>query len=197
MVWGFTRPQTDASKKLRVKMILKSGAYCIQDRFLEFDLTADLEFTDHFNCYTFTGGNGYGKTSFIEHIIIPALERDGIDYLYLGQDIRNQLYTIKALLAVRGHKVSGADENTLLKWWLRQSDSARVFILDEFDKYFPDSGFIFDRCNAFIRTYVAVTHLDRDRFQPDPQKYSTRRVRFDLVDYNGRVKNILIRNEDS
>ena len=144
-------------------MVLNSGEYSIPDRFLKFNLSADLEFTNRFNCYIFTGANGYGKTSFIEHVIISALEKERTDYLYLGQDIRSQIYTIKALLSMRGHKISGADEYTLIKWWLRQGRSASVFILDEFDKYFPDSDFIFEHCNASIRTYIAVTHLDRAR----------------------------------
>ena len=175
-------------------MILKSGTYRIEERSLHFDLTTDLEFSPQFNCYTFTGGNGYGKTSFIEHIIIPTLKEKNIDYLYLGQDIRTQFYTIKALLSLRGYKVSNADDSTLLKWWLELGRSASVLILDEFDKYFSDVEQIFAVCNSFIRTYIAVTHLDSDRFDPDP-KFKSNRRHFDLVDFDGQVKNIRIRNE--
>jgi hypothetical protein len=176
-------------------MILKSGAYKIEERSLHFDLAADLEFSRQFNCYTFTGGNGYGKTSFIEHIIIPALKENNIDYLYLGQDIRNQLYTIKALLSVRGYKVSSADESTLLQWWLELGRSASVLILDEFDKYFSDVKQIFSVCNSFIRTYIAVTHLGSERINPDSEKYITKRRHFDLAGFDGQAKNIRIRNE--
>ena len=175
-------------------MILKNGAYQIEERSLNFDLAADLEFSHQFNCYTFTGGNGYGKTSFIEHIIIPALMEHNIDYLYLGQDIRNQLYTIKALLSVSGYKVSSADETTLLKWWLELGRSASVLILDEFDKYYSDVKEIFAVCNSFIRTYIAVTHHGSERIEPDP-KFNSNRRHFDLVGFDGLVKNILIRNE--
>ena len=176
-------------------MILRNGEYHIDDRFLKFDLTEDLDFSNRRNCYTLRGGNGYGKTSFIEKIIIPALEIDKINYLYLGQDIRTQLYTIRALMSVQGYKVYKADENKLLKWWIDRSQSATVFILDEFDKYFPDFGFIFDWCDAFIRTYVIVTHMDDSRIEPDKDKYGINWMKFEPVDTEGRMTRIRIQKE--
>ena len=180
-----------------VEMIIKSGEYHIEDRSMRFDLTDDLEFSNRRNYYTFRGGNGFGKTSFIEKIIIPALEADNIHYLYLGQDIRTQLYTLRALMSVQGFKVYNADENELLKLWIERSRSATVFILDEFDKYFPDFGFIFDWCDAFIRTYIIVTHIDDNRIEPDQDKYSINRMKFEPVDIESRMKSIRIMKEKS
>lgn len=178
-------------------MIIRSGKYHIEDRFLKFDLADDLDFSNRRSCYFLRGGNGYGKTSFIEKIIIPALETEKINYLYLGQDIRTQLYTIRALMSVQGFKVYNADENELLKLWIDRSRSATVFILDEFDKYFPDSGFIFDWCDAFIRTYIIVTHIGDSRIEPDQDKYGINWMKFEPVDIEGRMKSIHIMKEKS
>ena len=197
MLFGFSQPIMATSKRFMAEIILKSGEYNIEDRFLKFDLTDDLEFSNRRSCYTLRGGNGYGKTSFIEKILIPRLENNKIDYLYLGQDIRTQLYTIRALMSVKGFKVYNADENKLLKLWIEQSQSATIFILDEFDKYFPDFGFIFDWCDAFIRTYIIVTHIEDNRMEPDQDKYTIYRMKFEPVDINPRMKSIRIMKEKS
>ncbi|MGD8901569.1 MAG: hypothetical protein PVF39_15890, partial [Desulfobacterales bacterium] len=116
-------------------MEIKRGTYRLEARGLVFDLVDDLNLNNGPNCFYFRGGNGFGKTSFLEKIIIPALKTDTVQYVYIGQDIRTQLYTLKALLSVQGIKVSGSDEVELLRLWINHSRSARVFILDEFDKY--------------------------------------------------------------
>lgn len=177
-------------------MIITSGEYVVEDRFLKFDLADNLDISEEGNCYLVTGGNGYGKTTFIERVVIPAIKEEGLHFLYLGQDIRTQLYTLRALLSVRGFKVSGVDEYQLLEMWIAQSRSARIFLLDEYDKYLPDFNFIFGLCDIFIRTYFIVSHLDPQRIQPDPVKYHLRRAAFELTGFDGRIKNIRIHLED-
>ena len=91
-------------------MQIPKGQYRIDERNLNFDIIADLDFNNSGSRFYFRGDNGFGKTSFLEKIIIPALRSDNIPYLYIGQDIRTQLYTLRALLSIQGVKVSDADE---------------------------------------------------------------------------------------
>jgi hypothetical protein len=53
-------------------MQIKRGTYRLEKRGLNFSLADDLDFKDRNNCFYFRGGNGFGKTSFLEKIIIPA-----------------------------------------------------------------------------------------------------------------------------
>jgi hypothetical protein len=176
-------------------MQIQKGKYRLEDRSLHFDLIDDLDFKNNGNCFYFSGDNGFGKTSFLEKIIIPALSVANIQYLYIGQDIRTQLYTLRALLAVQGYKISAADELELLKLWISHGRSARVFILDEFDKYFPDYQFIFDWSGSFIRTYIIVSHRSDHPSDQIAQKYRVCRVRFELIDFDDRLKNIRVKKE--
>ena len=176
-------------------MQIKRGTYRLEKRGLNFSLTDDLNFESRDDCFYFRGGNGFGKTSFLEKIIIPALKENNVPYMYIGQDIRTQLYTLRALLSVQGIKVSDNDELELLKHWINHSRSATVFILDEFDKYFPDYGFIFDWSDMFIRTYIIVTHLGYHQSEIADEKYQIRNIRFDLVDFDGHIKNISVKKE--
>lgn len=176
-------------------MQIQKGKYRLEDRRLHFDLIDDLDFQNNGSCFYFRGDNGFGKTSFLEKIIIPSLEAENVNYLYIGQDIRTQLYTLKAFLSVRGFKISGTDEVGLLKLWISHGRSAKLFILDEFDKYFPDYRFIFDWSESFIRTYIFVTH--RRDHSPDAIARKSRvcRVRFELIDFDGRLKNVRVKKE--
>jgi len=176
-------------------MQIQKGKYRLEDRCLHFDLIDDLDLTNNGSCFYFRGENGFGKTSFLEKIIIPALRAEDVHYLYIGQDIRTQLYTLRALLSVQGYKVSDTDEIELLKLWVNHGRSARVFILDEFDKYFPDYEFIYDWSKSFIQTYIIVTH--RSHLPPDEiaQKYAVRQIRFELIDFDGRLKNVRVKKE--
>lgn len=176
-------------------MEIKKGTYLLENRGLNFRLVDDLNFKNRECCFYFRGGNGFGKTSFLEKIIIPTLKTDKAHYIYIGQDIRTQLYTLRALLSIQGIKVSDNDEIELLKQWINHSRSATVFILDEFDKYFPDYGFIFDWSNAFIRIYIMVTHLGYSQSDAVAEKYRTCNVRFDLIDFDGHIKNIRVKKE--
>jgi hypothetical protein len=176
-------------------MELRKGKYRLDNRNLHFDMVDDLNFNNSGGCFYFRGDNGFGKTSFLEKIIIPALKADNLPYLYIGQDIRTQLYTLRALLSIQGVKVSDTDEIELLRLWINQSQSASILILDEFDKYFPDYGFIFDWSDAFIRTYIIVTHLAMNRCTAVSNNYPICNVRFELINIDGQLKNVRVRNE--
>jgi len=176
-------------------MQIQKGKYRIENRNLYFDVIDDLDFKNNGNCFYFRGDNGFGKTSFLEKIIIPALGVAKIHYLYIGQDIRTQLYTLRALLSVQGYKVSDTDEVELLKLWISHGRSARLFILDEFDKYFPDYQFIFDWSQSFIQTYIIVTHRSYYPSDEIAQKYGVSQVRFELIDFDGRLKNVRVKKE--
>lgn len=176
-------------------MEIHKGKYRLENRNLNFEIVDDLNFNISGCCFYFRGGNGFGKTSFLEKIIIPALKADNLPYLYIGQDIRTQLYTLRALLSIQGFKVSDTDEVELLRLWINHGQSASVLILDEFDKYFPDYGFIFDWSDAFIRTYIIVTHLGINRCEAVVNNYRICNVRFELINIDGRLKNIRVRNE--
>ena len=176
-------------------MEIKTGKYSLEDRNLNFEVINEFQFKNRNDCYYLRGGNGFGKTSFLEKIIIPALETSNIDYLYIGQDIRTQLYTLRALLSILGHKVFNADEYDILKLWIENSQSAKFFILDEFDKYYSDYGFIFDWSNQFIETYIIVTHLSDNQMETRIANYQVCNVRFEQINFDGRVKNIRVRKE--
>jgi hypothetical protein len=176
-------------------MEIHKGKYRLENRNLNFEIVDDLNFNNSGCCFYFRGGNGFGKTSFLEKIIIPALKADNLPFLYIGQDIRTQLYTLRALLSIQGFKVSDTDEVELLRLWINRGQSASVLILDEFDKYFPDYGFIFDWSDAFIRTYIIVTHLGINRCEAVAKNYRICNLRFELINIDGRLKNIRVRNE--
>jgi hypothetical protein len=175
-------------------MKILKGKYRLQSRSLNFDVVNDLDFNNS-NCFYFRGDNGFGKTSFLEKIIIPALKAHNLPYLYVGQDIRTQFYTLRAFLSIQGLKVSDMDEVELLRLWVNHGQPASVLILDEFDKYFPDYGFIFDWSKAFIRTYIIVTHLGMYRCAAVADRYRICDVRFELINIEDRLKNVRVRHE--
>lgn len=176
-------------------MEIKRGKYSLAERNLVFDITDDLDFVNRGNCVYFRGGNGYGKTSFLEKFLIPALKTDNVNYLYIGQDIRTQLYTLRALLSIQGYKLFDTDEVELLRLWIDHSHASTVFILDEFDKYFPDYGFIFEWSASFIQTYIIVTHRGYEPLAAVDKKYGTCNVRFELMNFDGRLKNVRVKKE--
>jgi hypothetical protein len=102
---------------------------------------------------------------------------------------------LRALLSIKGFKVSDTDEVELLRLWINQGQSASVLIMDEFDKYFPDYGFIFDWSEAFIRNYIIVTHLATSLCEATANNYPIYNVRFELINIDGHLKNIRVRNE--
>jgi len=175
-------------------MEIGRGKYQLGGRNLNFDVVDALEFNSS-SCFYFRGDNGYGKTSFLEKIVIPAFEANDLPYLYIGQDIRTQLYTLRALLSVQGFKVSDTDELELLRLWIDQNQSAGVLMLDEFDKYFPDYGFIFEWSPARIRTYIIVTHQGYQSTSAVAENRRIYNVKFELVNIEGRLKNVRVRHE--
>lgn len=176
-------------------MMIAKNTYKLQNRNLNFDVVDDLDFNMRNTCYYFRGGNGFGKTSFLEKMIIPALKDADCNYLYIGQDIRTQLYTLRAFLSIQGHKISETDEYELLRRWVHQGQSARIFILDEFDKYFPDFDFIFDWSMSFIQSYIIVTHQPLQKIDSVAKRLEFIPVQFELIDMDGKVKNVRIRKE--
>ncbi len=175
-------------------MEIKAGNYTFDDRNLKFEVVDAVNFGAEDTCYHLRGANGFGKTSFIEKMLIPALEAEHIGYLYIGQDIRTQLYTLRALLAVQGHSVFGADEYDILNLWITQNRTATFFILDEFDKYFSDYDFIFDGRHKF-QTFVLVTHLCDLPMECRSRNYQVCTLNFEHTQFDGRLKNIRVIKE--
>ena len=176
-------------------MIVPKNSYRLQDRNLNFEVADDFDFNNSSTCYYLRGGNGFGKTSFLEKIVIPALKVANRQYLYIGQDIRTQLYTLRALLSMQGHKISDTDEYELLKIWVHQGQTARTFILDEFDKYFPDYHFIFDWSRSFIQNYIIVTHQHLQPARTGAEGLEATHVIFELIGFDGQFKHVRVRKE--
>jgi len=175
-------------------MRIAKGTYCLENRHLVLDLTADLDLADGVLLYL-CGDNGLGKTSFLEEVLIPTLQDDGLPYLYLGQDMGIQLYTLKASLAVAGHGLRDFDEQQLIELWMQEGRSACVFVLDEFDKYYPDYGIIWKHSAGFIKTYVIVSHTGAARLQAPADISQGHRVSFHLDGYDGTVKKVRVDQE--
>lgn len=160
-----------------------------------FDITEDLFFGEGRELFYLSGTNGVGKTSFLEKILLPTLQRHKLPYLYLGQDMHIQLYTIKASLAITGQKIFALNENQILELWIRQGDNATVFILDEFDKYYPDYRLIFDSSKTFIQTYFLVTHNDIKLSEVFPDHFSLYKILFDLIESDAHNKRVRLTKE--
>ena len=176
-------------------MEIQKGKYRIENRNLKFEVVENLNFHNNGRCFFMRGDNGLGKTSLLEKIIIPAIKADGLSYLYIGQDIRTQLYTLRALLSTKGVKVADSDEVELLRLWIQGSQSASVLILDEFDKYFPDYSFIFEWSDAFIQSYIIVTHLGMNHCQAMAKNLKFSNLRLELIDIDGHLKKVRVRYE--
>ena len=123
-----------------------------------FSLIGDLEIDSTPSCIWLTGKNGAGKTSFIEGVLIPALQKERIPFIYFGQDFQTQYYTIQAVLAVEGNRVDPADFAGTVNMWINRSPEAKILILDEFDKYWNDMKRLYASTRGFVKTYIVVTH---------------------------------------
>lgn len=139
-------------------MHILKGTYPLKTRRLCLTVLQHIQFGESPSCLYLNGANGLGKTSFIEKVMIPALKAQRVPFLYLGQDFRTQLYTLKAVLAISG-KV-GVPDNIpeILTQWVNRNQHARIFILDEFDKYPAYIDHLFKISRHFIGTYVIVSH---------------------------------------
>ena len=176
-------------------MAIDSGVYHLTDRNLVLEIEDRFDLTGQIH-YVLTGENGVGKTSFLEKILIPALEESRLDFLYIGQDIRNQLYTLRALLAAMGLSVIDADERELLRVWIANSPTARVLVMDEFDKYFSDYDFIFNWTKDAIHTAFVVSHRQGPGSRIDPSgQWQICRVQFTHAGQQDSLKKVRIRQE--
>ena len=177
-------------------MEINGGVYKLKDRKLVLEIEDGFDLSGHYCRYILSGENGLGKTTFLEKILIPALDKQRVDFLYIGQDIRNQLYTLRALLAAMGLSVMSADERELLRVWIANSATARVLIMDEFDKYFSDCEFIFQWTRRFIQYCFVVTHHDQQLSGMDPNTAGRIcRVRFEHAGQDGGLKRVRVRQE--
>ena len=177
-------------------MIIEKGVYTLADRSLVLDIADGFDLGGQTCRYILSGENGVGKTSFLEKVLIPALQRYQVDFLYIGQDIRNQLYTLRALLATMGLSVISTDERELLRTWIVNSPSARVLIMDEFDKYFPDDDFIFQSTRGVIQSYFVVSHHEQpNRRMASHPADRICRMRFERVGQDGALRRVQIRQE--
>jgi hypothetical protein len=159
-------------------MTLIANSHRAESRGLTFDLGEGIDFTTRRTCFVLRGDNGVGKTSFLEKVLVPALTADKVPFLYLAQDLSAQMLTLKALVALRGHKTARGDDVATIAAWIAGSRNARVFILDEFDKYAPGSHFIYNRSAGFINTYIVVSHLASERTPPLPVGFKVCQIDF-------------------
>ncbi len=144
-----------------MRLILAKGKYAFADREMVFVVEKDV-FLDLKNCFYFvTGDNGSGKTSFIELILMPLLKKEGINYAYIGQDLKNQMNTIRSSLAFVCEAVKMKRMENFLQKWFLEMDCADVLLLDEFDKYEYNLSQL---CDKKFAAYFVITHNGRGSY---------------------------------
>jgi|GEM_PF-1450522 hypothetical protein len=111
---------------------LAAQSYPVAQAGLNFVLDRALELPRH-SCLYLSGENGAGKSTFLEHVLIPSL-RTKHSLLYLAQDMDLQQNTIRTTLALLGHDVPESLADMAVAW-VRTSGCREIIILDEFDKY--------------------------------------------------------------
>ncbi len=108
-----------------------------------------------------TGDNGAGKTTFVEHVLIPFL-RQKFSLLYIAQDTYLQYNTMRSTLALLGEPVPAAGPELALAW-IKAARQKDVFIIDEFDKYLCPKQM--RECDlASFGWVISVSHLSRNDF---------------------------------
>ena len=116
------------------------------------------------SCLYLSGDNGAGKSTFLEHVLIPRLRTDHC-LLYLAQDMEVQQNTIRTTLALLGHDVpSGLADMAVA--WVQTSGCREIIILDEFDKYVNEEQMAALNLPGF-NWVVQVSHLARREKRPD------------------------------
>ncbi len=136
---------------------LSAGTYRAPHAGLSFVLPEPLGLPPG-SCLYLSGENGAGKSTFLEHVLIPALRKKHC-LLYLAQDMDLQQNTIRTTLALLGHEVP-ADLGDMAVSWVRTSGCRDLIILDEFDKYVRPEQL--DAMNLPGFNYVVqVSHLER------------------------------------
>ena len=111
---------------------LPAGTYRVSHAGLNFILQEPLGLPPG-SCLYLSGENGAGKSTFLEHVLIPALRKKHC-LLYLAQDMDLQQNTIRTTLALLGHDVPDSLADMAVAW-VRTSGCRDIIILDEFDKY--------------------------------------------------------------
>lgn len=129
------------------------------------DIDLTFRFGEH---YLFTGGNGSGKTSFLNKLFLPELSKVANGkYLYFhsSQDVTLQLYFVKAYyrgLLNTNERFSTSTEtlnnlkNHFLKFEENPSENI-VFVLDEIDQYLSIKDFL-NGIDMGKHSVVLVTH---------------------------------------
>lgn len=106
-----------------------------------------------------TGNNGVGKTTFVEHVLIPFL-RQTFSLLYIAQDTHLQYNTMRSTLALLS-KSAPSSKPELAMAWIQAAKHKDMLIIDEFDKYLcPEQ---IQACDlASFGWVISVSHLDRN-----------------------------------
>lgn len=142
---------------------LDAGTYPVPNAGLRYELARDLRLPRG-SWLRLRGENGAGKTTFLEHVLIPNL-RDRHCLLYLAQDMDLQQNTMRATLALMGLEApQGLGE--LASAWIEACGCREVVILDEFDKYLTAPQLDALGLGRF-GWVVQVSHLERPGVRPD------------------------------
>ena len=136
---------------------LAAGTYPVPQAGLRFILNKALALPAR-SCLYLSGENGAGKTSFLEHLLIPQLRR-AHSLHYLAQDMDLEQNTMRTTLALLGHDVPQGLADMAVAW-VRSSGCRELIILDEFDKYVNEEQMAALDLPGF-NWVVQVSHLAR------------------------------------
>jgi hypothetical protein len=141
---------------------LAAGTYPVPHAGLRYELAQDMRLPRG-SWLRLRGENGAGKTTFLEHVLIPHL-RGRHCLLYLAQDMELQQNTMRATLGLLGREApQGLPE--LSAAWIETGGCREVVILDEFDKYLTGAQLQARDLCAF--GWVGqVSHLERPEARP-------------------------------
>ncbi len=147
---------------------LPAGTYPAECAELSFVLEKPISLPPR-SCLYLCGDNGSGKSTFLEHVLIPRLRKDHC-LLYLAQDMELQQNTIRTTLALLGHDVPETLADMAVAW-VRTCGCREVIILDEFDKYVSDEQLAALDLPGFSWV-VQVSHLPRrERYAQFPHGF--------------------------
>ena len=150
---------------------LKSGIFKLKQRNFAFELSENicLDLDRKRILYVITGDNGTGKTTFLELVIIPWLQKLKITFTCKGQDIMVQGIVERSLNAILG--ITLTSRKNLLKQIFFNTDADEKseiapqiwqpagLLLDETDKYLSFDE-LTDMLKAEeIRFVFMITHL--------------------------------------
>lgn len=156
---------------------LAAGAYPVPHAGLRYELARDLRLPRG-SWLRLRGENGAGKTTFLEHVLIPQL-REKFCLLYLAQDMDLQQNTMRATLALLGGEVPRGLPD-LAAAWIDAGGCREVIILDEFDKYLTEAQLAALDLASF-GWVVQVSHLERPGAWPSlPNGFELSFVRPDI-----------------